>query len=212
MKKVFAVAMFAAALPLSALAQEAYQAGVHYQVLETPVRTANPDKIEVNEVFAYTCIHCWNFEPVIGAWKQRQAEDVDFRRTPVIWSNGDATEQLARAYYMADVVLKELESYHKLLFKSVQEQKQLPRKKEDVVKLFVSYGVDEAKAASAYSNFSVASQVELAKSRVKGYQVEGTPEVIVNGKYRISTTMAGSHENVLKVVDFLIAKERSAKK
>ncbi len=28
-----------------------YQAGVHYEVLPQSIRTANPDKIEVNEVF-----------------------------------------------------------------------------------------------------------------------------------------------------------------
>lgn len=210
MKKLFAAVLFTAVLPAVAVAQN-YQAGVHYQVLETPVRTANPEKIEVNEVFAYTCIHCWNFESKINPWKQTLADDVDFRRTPVVWADGDPTEQLARAYYMADVALKEGDNIHKLLFRSVQEEKKLPRKKDDVIDLFVSYGIDKAKAESAYNNFSVASQVQLAKSRVKGYKIEGTPEVIVNGKYRISTTMAGNHDNVLKVVDYLIAKERAAK-
>ena len=210
MKKLLAAVLFTAVLPGVALAQN-YQAGVHYQVLETPVRTANPEKIEVNEVFAYTCVHCWNFESKINPWKQTLAADVDFRRTPVVWADGDPTEQLARVYYMADVALKETDSIHKLLFRSVQEEKKLPRKKDDVIDLFVSFGIDKAKAESAYSNFSVASQVQLAKSRVKGYKIEGTPEVIVNGKYRVSTTMAGNHDNVLKVVDFLIAKERAAK-
>lgn len=211
MKKLFAAVLFTAVLPVTALAQDAYQAGVHYQVLETPVRTANPEKIEVNEVFAYTCVHCYRFEGVINPWKQTLADDVDFRRTPVIWADGDPTEQLARAYYMADVALKETENFHKLLFRSVQEEKKLPRKKDDVIDLFVGYGIDKAKAESAYNNFSVASQVQLAKARAKGYKIEGTPEVIVNGKYRISTTMAGNHENVLKVADYLIAKERAAK-
>lgn len=211
MKKLFAAVLFTAVLPVTALAQDAYQAGVHYQVLETPVRTANPEKIEVNEVFAYTCVHCYRFETVIGPWKQTLADDVDFRRTPVIWADGDPTEQLARAYYMADVALKETENFHKLLFRSVQEEKKMPRKKDDVIDLFVGYGIDKAKAESAYNNFSVASQVQLAKARAKGYKIEGTPEVIVNGKYRISTTMAGNHENVLKVADYLIAKERAAK-
>ena len=211
MKKLFAAVLFTAVLPVTALAQDAYQAGVHYQVLETPVRTANPEKIEVNEVFAYTCVHCYRFETVIGPWKQTLADDVDFRRTPVIWADGDPTEQLARAYYMADVALKETENFHKLLFRSVQEEKKMPRKKDDVIDLFVGYGIDKAKAESAYNNFSVASQVQLAKARAKGYKIEGTPEVIVNGKYRISTTMAGNHEHVLKVADYLIAKERAAK-
>ena len=32
---------------------EKYQQGVHYEVLPQVIRTANPNKIEVNEVFSY---------------------------------------------------------------------------------------------------------------------------------------------------------------
>jgi thiol:disulfide interchange protein DsbA len=53
--------------------------------------------------------------------------------------------------------------------------------------------------------------VNQAKSRVRAYRVRGTPEIIVNGKYRVSTTKAGGFSGMLKVADFLIAKERAAK-
>ena len=35
-----------------------YQAGVHYEILPQAVRTADPSKIEVNEIFSYTWGHC----------------------------------------------------------------------------------------------------------------------------------------------------------
>jgi thiol:disulfide interchange protein DsbA len=47
-----------------------------------------------------------------------------------------------------------------------------------------------------------------AKSRVRAYKVRGTPEIIVNGKYRISSTKAGGFSGMLKVAEFLIDKER----
>ena len=53
--------------------------------------------------------------------------------------------------------------------------------------------------------------VNQAKARTAGYRVQGTPEVIVNGKYRVSSRNAGSMDGMLKVADFLIEKERSAK-
>jgi thiol:disulfide interchange protein DsbA len=55
------------------------------------------------------------------------------------------------------------------------------------------------------------SMVNQAKARVRGYRVQGTPEVIVNGKYRVSSRNAGGFEGMLNVADFLIEKERSAK-
>ena len=35
--------------------------------------------------------------------------------------------------------------------------------------------------------------------------------MLVNGKYVVNATMAGSHEGMLKVVDYLVAKEQAAK-
>ena len=49
-----------------------------------------------------------------------------------------------------------------------------------------------------------------ANSRARAAKITGTPEMMVNGKYRISIRKAGSQANMLKVADFLIAKERAA--
>ena len=39
------------------------------------------------------------------------------------------------------------------------------------------------------------------------YEIRGTPEIIVNGKYRVSSSLTGSLAKMLEVVDFLINKE-----
>ena len=90
-----------------------YQAGVHYDVLPQVIRTANPDKIEVNEVFAYTCGHCYNFEALLHPWSKKLAADVDYQQTPAIWQ--PAMEAYARAYYSA-VMLKVVDKVHMPIF------------------------------------------------------------------------------------------------
>jgi thiol:disulfide interchange protein DsbA len=67
-------------------AESVYQAGKHYVVLDQPVRTADPSKIEVAEVFAYTCGHCFTFEPLLQAWKKQQRDDVVVVQVPAIWN------------------------------------------------------------------------------------------------------------------------------
>jgi thiol:disulfide interchange protein DsbA len=57
----------------------------------------------------------------------------------------------------------------------------------------------------------VNSLVQQADARARSYGITGTPEVIVNGKYRTSGRMAGSSENVLKVIDYLVEKEKAFK-
>jgi thiol:disulfide interchange protein DsbA len=52
-------------------AEETWVEGTHYEVISPPVRTANPDKIELAEFFWYGCGHCYTFEPVVGQWKRR---------------------------------------------------------------------------------------------------------------------------------------------
>ena len=49
-----------------------------------------------------------------------------------------------------------------------------------------------------------------ANAVARSARITGTPELMVNGKYRVSTRKAGSQANMLKVVEFLIEKERAA--
>ena len=74
---------------------------------------------------------------------------------------------------------------------------------------FTNYGVDKAKALSTYNSFGVTSQIKQAEARARSYKITGTPEMVVDGKYRISSRLAGGHAEMLKVVDFLVAKIRA---
>lgn len=199
-------------LPFMAQAQDAsgekYQAGKQYQVIPAPVRTANQDKIEVNEVFWYGCPHCYHFEAILEPWAKKLGSDVDFERTPAVWR--PAMEVHARAYYAAKQ-LNVLDSMHTIIFKAMQDEKKALANEEEVVALFAAHSIDEAAARKAYDSFSVQSQTRQADARARSYGVEGTPELIINGKYRISSTGAGSQEAMLDVANFLIEKERKAK-
>lgn len=204
-------------LPFMAQAQDAsapqtsgekYQAGKHYQVIPVPVRTADPDKIEVNEVFWYGCPHCYHFEALLEPWAKKLPADVDFERTPAIWR--PAMEVHSRAYFSAKQ-LNVLDSMHTIIFKAMQEEKKALGSENDIAALFVAHGIDDAAIRKAYNSFSVQSLTRQADARVRSYGVQGTPEIIVNGKYRISSSDTGSQEAMLDVANFLIEKERKGK-
>ena len=55
-------------------------------------------------------------------------------------------------------------------------------------------------------------KINRAKQIIPRYGVDGTPSVIVAGKYRVTGGSAGGMEKVFDVVNFLIAKEIAAKK
>jgi len=185
---------------------EKYSAGVHYEVLPQAVRTANSSKIEINEVFSYTCGHCYTFEDVIEPWAKQLPADVDFQRTPAIWA--PALEPYARAYYSA-LMLDALHKVHMPIFEAIHLKKQRLSSEQDFANIFIAAGVDVEKFSKAYNSFGMTSMVNQAKSRVRSYRTQGTPEIIVNGKYRVSTRSSGGFAGMLNVADFLIQKERA---
>ena len=59
--------------------------------------------------------------------------------------------------------------------------------------------------------FGISSQVRQAGAQAKAAQITGTPALTVDGKYHVSARKAGSQADMLKVVDFLIEKERKTR-
>lgn len=194
-------------LGMQAAVAEDYQAGKHYEVLPNPVITRDKNKIEVVELFWYGCSHCFNFEQMLSSWKKNLADDVDFHQMPALW-NG--TMKLhAQAFYTAQA-LGILDQTHQAFFNAMHVEGKRFRNKGSIETFFAKYGVDSKTFDKTFNSFGVNSQVSLAESRGRSYRMQGTPELVVNGKYRIAGALAGSQANMLKVADFLIEKERQA--
>lgn len=197
-----ALLVLAAALPATAAE---YVAGKHYQVLDTQVRTATPEKIEVAEVFWYGCGHCFTFEPQLEQWAAGLGDDVVLTRSPAIWH--PTMELHARAYYTAKA-LGVIDELHRALFDAMNLEKNRLASEDAIAEIFADHGVDADSFHQTFNSFGVNSAVRQADARQRSYQISGTPEMIVDGKYRITARMAGGHEGMLTVSDHLIALER----
>jgi protein dithiol oxidoreductase (disulfide-forming) len=77
-------------------------------------------QIEVLEFFAYTCIHCYNFEPLFEDWKKGVRSDVVVRRVPVAFS--EAFVPLQRLYYALEG-MQQLDALHMKVFKAIHDEK-----------------------------------------------------------------------------------------
>ena len=76
---------------------------------------------------------------------------------------------------------------------------------------FVEAGVDEEEFARTFDSFAVNTRVRQADAQTRLYRVQGTPSMIVNGRYLVDTVAAGSAVDMLLVVNHLIAEERAAR-
>jgi thiol:disulfide interchange protein DsbA len=193
--------------PLLATAQT-YVEGENYDLISPAVRTADPARIEVVEFFWYGCGHCYNFEPLITAWKKTLADDVVFNGSPAIWNK--PMELHARAFYTAQV-LGVLDKMHPVLFQAMNVDHKKLATEDEIQELFVANGVSAEDFSKAFESFGVTSQVKQASARAKAAKITGTPALMVDGKYHVSTRKAGSQADMLKVSDFLIEKERAAR-
>ncbi len=208
MKKFLVLALAGLLFAPLAVAQnmvERFTAGQHYFPIAPAVPTSAPaGKVEVLEVFSYACIHCAQFNPSAETWKKSKPAAAQFSLMPVVFN--PAWEILARAYYAADA-LGALDRTHSKLFNAIFVEKKQFRTIEELANWYGTQGVDKAKFLAAAKSFGVDSKIKRSTALVQRYGVDGTPSVIVAGKYRITGASAGSYETLWQIVDFLVAKE-----
>jgi thiol:disulfide interchange protein DsbA len=179
--------------------------GQGYVTISPAQPTQTGDKIEVLEVFWYACPHCFDFEPHISKWLESKPDDVEFRRMPGIFRKNWIPH--AKAYFTAQK-LDVLEKIHTPLFDAIHKQKKNIHDDDDFEDFFAKQSVDEDAFTKAYESEEVETMVKQAYVMGQRYKLTGVPAVIVNGKYMVSGSTAGSFENVLTVINQLIEKER----
>jgi thiol:disulfide interchange protein DsbA len=209
-KRAYLAAFAMIAMQFAAVTTQAqdenYVAGEHYDVITPAIRGAS-GKIEVMEFFWYGCGHCYNFEPQLAQWKKSLADDVLLQGSPAMWNA--AMEVHAKAFYAAEA-LNVLDTMHIPLFQALNVDRKRLADEDELADLFAANGVSREDFSKAFNSFGVGSQTRQANARARAAKISGTPEMMVAGKYRISTRKAGSQANMLKIADFLIEKERAA--
>lgn len=199
----------AAAPAAKAPAGPAPVAGVDYvEIIGGSAFAPVAGKIEVAEAFGYTCGHCANFEPRLSAWAAKLPADVKF--TAVAAPFGGFWIPYARAFYAAQS-LGLAEATHAALFRALHEERSLPLTqptREEIATFYAGHGADRKRFIAAMASPGVEAQLERARKFLRDSGVEGTPTLIVNGKYRV--TGGSSADDVLRITEHLIARERAA--
>jgi len=196
-------------LPGAARADDPPQAGRDYvEIPDGKPWAARPGRIEVVELFGYACPHCAHFEPLLKEWKQRQGKDVDL--VPVPAAFGGAWDAWARAFFAAsDLGL--LSRTHDAVFAAIHQNGQLPRNPsaQELAAFYGRYGVDPERFRAALADPRVDARLARAREFAIASGVEGTPTLIINGRYRV---LGSTLEESLRIADWLVARERQPAK
>ncbi len=162
-------------------------------------------KIEVVEVFAYWCGACNAFEPSVSAWKSKLPADVRFTPIPL---SGGANDTLARLYYAAEMTGM-TDKVHGAMFNAIHTERALPpnASADEIMAYLGKKGVDTKALSEAMNSFAMSARLGQGMQFAQRSGVEGTPTLIVNGKYMV---LLANHDRQLQVANALIAQERAA--
>lgn len=193
----------AAFTSLSAQAQAAgLKEGTDFIRLGKPAPVETPaGQVEVVEFFAYSCIHCYNFEPLLADWIKKKPVNVVVRRTPVAFS--DAFVPMQRLYYTLEA-MGQVEALHEKVFRAYHVDKVKLQDPAVITEWVAKQGVDVKKFNELFASFSMAGKAKKAALLQDAYQVEGTPALGVAGRFYIP----GQGPRTIQIAEALIAQIR----
>ncbi len=188
----------------SAVAQMAFVAGSDYQLISPAVKSSQPDKVVVTEIFWYGCPHCFRFEPYVEKWSANLPEGVIFEQLPS--SLNPRWTEHARAYYSFQL-MGQLEQIHRAFFDAIHLKRERLNSVDTIAEFVSEQGLDEKAFREYYFSFPVETQIRKNVQKEKLYGHNGVPAVIVNGKYLVSGSLAGSNERMIQIINFLVGQE-----
>lgn len=189
------------ALVGGALAQEIRaRQNIDYRMIPAqPVETG--ERIEVIDFFWYGCPYCNELQPALEDWIKRKPDDVAVRRVPVILKDSWAPH--ARIYYTLEL-LGEVERLHPKVYHSYHVE-ELAMSKPDVMEQWaVKNGIERRRWVDAYFSPEVDARIARAFQAAKRYNVQGTPSVVVDGRYLTSSSMTPTVRGIVPVLEDLV--------
>jgi thiol:disulfide interchange protein DsbA len=175
-------------VPSLALAQAGPVEGKDYVKLKTPLQMPKTGKVEVVEFFWYACPHCFAFEPAIEPWISKMPADVHFRRVPVAF---DALKETHQQIYYTWEALGLVDAMHAKTFNRFHVQHKPINRESDMLEFAQESGLDVAKVKAAWESFGVQTKMRKAKQESDDYEIDGVPEIGIQGRFTTSPTMGG---------------------
>ncbi len=179
---LFAISACQAEDASTAGAQHPLQVGQDYFLI-TPPQPTDSDKVVVTEVFSYACPHCAHFQPYAEELKSKLPAGATFTLLPAVFNA--QWEPFARAFYTAKS-LGLLDKTHQALFDAIHRDHQPLSTIQDLANLFyANYGANPGTFLSTATSFVIEGELAHGNELVHDYQVDATPTLVVDGKYRV---------------------------
>ncbi|MEO9214574.1 MAG: thiol:disulfide interchange protein DsbA/DsbL [Rhodanobacter sp.] len=199
--------LLASACTAQTSATAPYTEGKEYVTLPAPQqRYSNVGKVEVVEVFSYGCIHCAHFAPIAEQLRKELPAGVEFKLVPAPFN----AEWLpyARAYYAAKQ-LGVVDRTHLQLFKDKFDEHYPLSSMDELADFYARQGVNRAEFMRIATSPEATAMLKTDLTLIQRWQVDGTPSIVVNGKYRVANVQ--TPEEMAAVALWLARRELNGK-
>ena len=188
-----------------------YREGSNFtRMIPTQPTVGGADKIEVAEIFMYSCPHCYDLEPHINQWAEGKDPSVRFVRIPAIFNQ---LAQLHAQLYYTEVFLAQTgkltnpNAFRTMVFEEFHRKGNRLTSEAAIQRLFARAGVSEDDFKRTWGSFEVNQALRHAADLARRYGVASVPMVVVNGKYRTDAGSAGSYPKLIELIDELTVRE-----
>ena len=187
-------------------------------------RLTTSDKIQVVEVFSYGCPACNSAHAFMQKLAKSLPAYAEMDYLPVSFRPDENFPLYQRAFYTAQA-FGVARKAHDAMFDAVWKSGELgtynlktgrPKPHDDwpdmqdIARFYAQYGVDPAQFVATSQSFAINTKMKRADQLIKNWQVNSTPTVVIDGKYRYTANSAGGYQQMLEMTDWLVQKERHA--
>jgi thiol:disulfide interchange protein DsbA len=184
-----------------------YTDGNDYVTLPAPhQRYSNSGKVEVVEVFSYGCIHCAEFAPDAEKLRKELPAGVEFKLMPAPFSA--EWVPFARAYHAAKQ-LGVVDRTHRQLFEAKFGEHYPINSMDELADFYAREGVNRADFMRIATSDATTTKMKHDLDLLRKWQVDGTPTLVVDGKYRVINTR--SRDKMVAVALWLAKRDLAGK-
>jgi thiol:disulfide interchange protein DsbA len=214
-------AVLLAVIGTPARAAQTWTEGVNYFLIQPAKPTSLPHgKVEVTEVFSYACPACNVFQPTVHKLKQSLPPNAVLDFLPASFNSAEDWPMFQLAFLTAQVLGIDAKT-HDAMFDAVwkggdlsvvdpithQLKGHAPTIEDAAAFYSKQTGTPVDKFLAASKSFAVDVKVRGTEDLLAAYKVDRTPTIVVNGKYRLQAESAGGPDQLVELVNWLVAKE-----
>ncbi|WLI88284.1 thiol:disulfide interchange protein DsbA/DsbL [Massilia sp. R2A-15] len=173
-------------------------------------------KVEVLEFFMYHCPYCHQLEPELAAWVKKQGNAISFRRVHVPYTG--AADPEAHLFLTLEAMGKGEAMFPRIEHAVHVEHIRLA-KDDAIIDWVGKNGIDRNQFLETWNSFGVMTAMKRLPRTISDYRLDGSPSLVVNGRYVTSPAQAGSrsvdqtveaaNKAVITVLDVLVAKAQA---